>query len=72
MTLCSSGLKVYGYDFKGKHDHNLSGKPARTGREQRYPELRVLEGCGMEAKQGEPARTSGPTEACPAFNIINI
>ncbi len=30
----------------------------------------MLKGCGIERKQGEPARTSGPIQACPVSNFI--
>ena len=65
VTLCPSRSGVHGYNFKGKWIHGLSRNPARTGREQRYLEPAMLEGCGVEANQGVPVRTSGSTEARP-------
>jgi len=53
--------------IEGISASGLPGNPARTGREQRYPELSMLKGCGTERKQGDPARTSGPIQACPAL-----
>jgi len=69
VKFCPFGSKVWDSGIEGTQDFNLPGEPARTGREQRYPGLLMLKGCGTERMQGEASGTSGPIQACPVYNF---
>ncbi len=69
VTFCPFRSKVYEVRIEGTCSHNLPGETVRTGREHRYPGLLMPKGCGIERKQGDPGRTSGPIQASPAFKF---
>ena len=69
VTFCPFRSKVYEVRIEGTCSHNLPGESVRTGREHRYPGLLMPKGCGIETKQGDPGRTSGPIQAGPAFKF---